>query len=150
MANQLTIGELAQQVGVTSSMVRHYEEIGLLPMAARAENGYRVYSQEDVERLQFIQRAKALDFSLEEIKEILALREQGQAPCAYVINQIGTKIDEVERKIAGLTRLKTELVQLQAEAARLPLADIEAKSCVCHLIENQQLITLDELNVEPR
>lgn len=149
MENQLNIGELAQQVGVTPSMVRYYEEIGLLPVAARAENGYRVYNQEDVERLHFVQRAKALDFSLEEIKEILGLRERGEAPCAYVINQISAKIDEVERKMAALAHLKAELVQLQAEATRLPLVEIEAKSCVCHLIENQQLILLNELEVEP-
>ena len=148
MENQLHIGGLARQVGVAPSLVRYYEEIGLLPPATRTDNGYRVYHQDDIERLRFIQRAKALDFSLEEIKEILDLREQGQAPCAYVINQIGTKIDEVECKIAALTHLKSELVQLQAEAARLPLAEVEAKSCVCHLIENQQLIALDELKVE--
>ena len=147
MENQLHIGELARQAGVANSLVRYYEEIDLLPAAARAENGYRVYGQADVERLQFIQRAKALDFSLEEIKEILGLRERGEAPCAYVINQISTKIDEVERKIAVLTHLKAELVQLQAEATRLPLTDIEAKSCVCHLIENQRLITPDEIEI---
>lgn len=148
MINQLNIGELAQQVDVATSLVRYYEEIGLLPAAARAENGYRIYSRDDVDRLQFIQRAKALDFSLEEIKEILGLRERGETPCAYVINQIGAKINEVERKMAALAHLKAELVQLQAEATRLPLTEIEAKSCVCHLIENQQLIPLDELQVE--
>lgn len=144
MENQLRIGDLARQVGVTASMVRYYEEIGLLPPADRTESDYRVYNQADVERLRFIQRAKELDFSLEEIGEILALREHGEAPCAYVINQIGAKIEEVDRKMAALIRLKAELVQLQAEATHLPIADIEAKSCVCHLIENQRLITLSE------
>jgi DNA-binding transcriptional MerR regulator len=144
MENQLHIGDLARQAGVAPSLVRYYEEIGLLPPAVRTDNGYRVYHQADVERLHFIQRAKALDFSLEEIGEILGLRERGEAPCAYVINQIGAKIAEVDRKMAALARLKAELVQLQAEAARLPLVDIEAKSCVCHLIENQQLIALAE------
>lgn len=147
MESQLNIGELAQKVGVTPSMVRYYEEIGLLPAAARADNGYRVYGQEDVERLKFIQRAKALDFNLDEIQEILELREQGEAPCAYVVNQIGVKIGEVERKMAALTQLKSELVQLQSEAARLPATDIQTKSCVCHLIENQRLITLGELEI---
>jgi len=145
MENPLRIGELARQAGVAPSTVRYYEEIGLLPPAARAENGYRLYTQADVERLRFIQRAKALDFSLEEIREILGLRERGEAPCAYVIHQIGVKIDEVERKMAALARLKSELLQLQAEATRLPLSDIEAKSCVCHLIENRQLIAPDEI-----
>jgi DNA-binding transcriptional MerR regulator len=144
MENQLHISDLARQVGMTPSMVRYYEEIGLLPLAARNEIGYRVYNQTDVERLHFIQRAKALDFSLEEIREILGLRECGEPPCAYVINQIGAKIEEVDRKMAALARLKSELVQLQVEATQLPLAGVEAKSCVCHLIENQRLITLEE------
>ncbi len=148
MEEYLRIGELVQQVDVAPSTVRYYEEIGLLPPATRSENGYRAYGRADVERLRFIQRAKALDFSLEEIKEILGLREQGKAPCAYVISRIGDKIDEVERKIADLTRLKSDLVQLQAEATCLPLAEIEAKSCVCHLIENQQFIAPDEIQLK--
>ncbi|MCL4302081.1 MAG: heavy metal-responsive transcriptional regulator [Anaerolineae bacterium] len=142
MENQLHISELARQVGMAPSMIRYYEEIGLLPPAARNESGYRIYNETDVERLRFIQRAKALDFSLEEIGEILGLREHGDAPCAYVLNQIEAKIEEIDRKIAALVRLKAELAQLQGEAARLPLTEIEAKSCVCHLIENQRLITL--------
>ena len=75
----------------------------------------------------------------------MGLRERGEAPCAYVVNQISIKISEVERKIAALGQLKSDLLQLQTEAARLPITDIEAKNCVCHLIENQQLITLDEI-----
>jgi DNA-binding transcriptional MerR regulator len=133
---------------VATSAVRYYEEIGLLPPATRSENGYRIYTQADVERLGFIQRARALDFSLEEIKEILGLRERGEALCAYVVSQISVKIDEVERKITELTKLKSELRQLQTEAERLPMAEVEAKSCVCHLIENQQLIAVDEIKVD--
>lgn len=145
MENKLHISDLARQVGVAPSMVRYYEDIGLLPPAARNESGYRVYRQADVERLRFIQRAKALEFSLEEIGEILGLRERGKAPCAYVINQIGIKIVEIDHKMAALARLKTDLIQLQSEAAQLSPTDIEAKSCVCHLIENQQLIPLDKI-----
>ena len=145
MVNILQIGDLAHQVGVAASMIRYYEEIGLLPPANRGDNGYRVYTQLDVKRLRFIQRAKTLEFGLDEIKEILGLRERGEAPCTYVMRQIEAKIGEVERKIAALTRLKTELVQLQAETASLPLAEIETKSCVCHLIENQRLIAADEI-----
>ena len=142
MENSWRIGELAREVNVAPSTVRYYEEVGLLPLAARAENGYRIYNQVDVERLRFIKRAKALDFSLKEVREILDLRERGDAPCAYVLSLINTRIDEVERKIAALSQLRRELGQLQAEATRLPLAEIEAKSCVCHLIENQQLTAL--------
>jgi DNA-binding transcriptional MerR regulator len=147
MTETLHIGELARQLGTARSTVRYYEEIGLLPPASRSQNGYRVYNQTDVERLHFIQRARALDFSLGEIKEMLALRERGEAPCAYVVAQIGVKMTEVKRKIAALTRLKEELTQLQAQADRLPQPEIAAKSCVCHLIENRQLSEFTELEL---
>jgi DNA-binding transcriptional MerR regulator len=147
MDSQLRISDLARQVGVATSKVRYYEEIGLLPPADRTDSGYRVYNQDDVERLRFIQRAKALDFSLEEIREILALRDHDEAPCAYVISQIKVKIDEIDRRMAALARLKEDLVQLQTEAVSLPLAKIEAKSCVCHLIENKRLIAVDEIEL---
>ena len=65
MENQFQISDLARQVGVATSAVRYYEEVGLLPPAARNENGYRVYTRADVERLGFIQRARTLDFGLE-------------------------------------------------------------------------------------
>ncbi len=137
------IKEFSQRTGVSSEAIRYYERVGVLPAARRAENGYRIYSDDDVEHLNFISRARSLDFSLDEIKEIVALREGGEAQCLYVINQINTNIKEIDHKIAELTRLKTELLELQAEANRLPLAEIDAKSCVCHLIENQQIAAKD-------
>lgn len=132
------IKDLAKQTGVNTPTIRYYEEAGVLPTPNRADNGYRVYDEQDLERLRFVTRARSLDFSLEEIGEILSFREQGEAPCAYVIDQIAAKITEVDHKIAELNRLKEELQQLQQQAEQLPLAEIEAKSCVCHLIENQQ------------
>jgi DNA-binding transcriptional MerR regulator len=72
----MRIDDLARQTGVATSTVRYHEEIGLLPPAARSENGYRVYTQTDVERLRFIQRAKVLDISIAVIREILGLHER--------------------------------------------------------------------------
>ena len=135
----MKIGELAHAVGVTVPTIHYYEGIGVLPPATRSANGYRSYGEVDVERLRFVHRARALDFSLDEIREILALREEGKAPCAFVIGQIDVKLAEVERKIEALIRLQSELRQLKATATELPAAEIEAQSCVCHIIENQQL-----------
>jgi DNA-binding transcriptional MerR regulator len=137
------IKELARQAGVNAPTIRYYEEIGVLPPPNRADNGYRVYDEQDLERLCFVTRARSLDFSLEEISEILGFRERGEAPCAYVIGQIAAKIEDVDHKITELSRLKEELQQLQQQADRLPLAEVEAKSCVCHLIENRQYATDD-------
>ena len=61
------IQELAQQTGVTPKTIRYYEAIGLLPPPERAENNYRIYSQETVDRLRFIAAVRTLDFSLADI-----------------------------------------------------------------------------------
>ena len=137
MAEQMFISELGRRLNLNPKTIRYYEQIGLMPAPNRAPNGYRVYSDRDVERLAFILRAKTLDFSLEEIREILALRDQGEAPCPYVLRQIKAKIGEVERKIAQLRQLKSELEALYAEASARPPEEIAAKGRICHLIENR-------------
>lgn len=139
MNEQLRIGELAQKIDVNPKTIRYYEQIGLLPHPRREANGYRVYDRTDVARLQFIRRARALDFSLDDIAEILAFRERGEAPCLYVLHTIDQKIDEVEERIADLERLRQELIDLRREARDLPVDDVEGKECVCHLIQNREL-----------
>ncbi len=139
MTEQLRISELAQQIGINPRTIRYYEQIGLLPRPQREANGYRVYGQADVARLQFIRRARALDFSLDDIGEILAFRERGEAPCLYVLRTIDHQIDQVEQRIADLERLRQELIELRREAEDLPVDDVEGKECVCHLIQNREL-----------
>lgn len=139
MTEQLRIGELARQIGVNARTIRYYEQIELLPRPRREGNGYRVYDQTDAARLQFIRRARALDFALDDIGEILALRERGKAPCLYVLHTIDRKIGAVEQRIADLKRLRQELVELRRAAQDLPVDDVEGKECVCHLIQNREL-----------
>ncbi|MFQ5433464.1 MAG: MerR family DNA-binding transcriptional regulator, partial [Anaerolineae bacterium] len=78
------IGVAAHELGINPKTIRYYEEIGLIPQAQRTETGYRIYAQVDLDRIAFILRARELDFSLDDIGEILALREGGEAPCLYV------------------------------------------------------------------
>ena len=133
----LRIGELAQASGVPAKTIRFYEEVELLPPAQRAENSYRLYGDEDVQRLRFIRNARSLDFSLDDLREILALRDQGEAPCRYVMQLLEEKSVEIEERIRQLHALQEELQQLLARAASLPDDDIEMKECVCHLIYNR-------------
>jgi DNA-binding transcriptional MerR regulator len=70
---RLKIGELARQTGLTIKTIRYYERRGLLEQPLRTEAGYRLYGPEDVARLQFIQRAKLLGLTLEEIRELVEL-----------------------------------------------------------------------------
>jgi DNA-binding transcriptional MerR regulator len=94
---------------VPCKTIRFYEEIGLLPPAKRAPNGYRVYDDEDVERLCFILRVHALDLELEEIAEILAFRERGIPPCNDVKSLISQRISEIEDRICDLRQARDEL-----------------------------------------
>lgn len=130
------IGELAQVSGVPAKTIRFYEEIDLLPPAQRAENGYRLYDAEDVQRLRFIRNARSLGFSLDDLKEVLALRDQGDAPCRYVARLLEAKAAEIEERMRQLQELQQDLQQLVHQAANLP-DDIEMKKCVCHLIYNR-------------
>lgn len=76
----MQIGEFAKHAGVNIQKVRFYERKRLLPAPERKASGYRIYSDEDLHRLRFIRQAKALGFSLDEIREILAMRARAQAP----------------------------------------------------------------------
>lgn len=137
MAQRKLIGEVAEQLAVNRKTIRYYEKIGLIPEAARNVSGYRVFGDKDLERLNFILSAKTLDFSLDDIGEILDFRERGEAPCRYVADLIQDKIAEVDEKIAALPRLRSELEQLAEQADALPPELIAQKDCICHLIENR-------------
>jgi DNA-binding transcriptional MerR regulator len=129
------IHELAKQTGVPTKTIRYYESIGLLPPAQRAANNYRQYTPANEERLRFIASARALGFSLDEIAEILAARDNGIAPCQRVLDAIGERLDEIDRRIAGLLTLRDALKQLQTEGAVLPLDDVRGERCICYLLK---------------
>lgn len=133
----MQVGELARASGISAKTIRFYEEAGVLPPAQRAENGYRLYGDDDIRRLRFIRNARSLDFSLEDLKEVLALRDQGEAPCRYVARLLEEKFGDIGDCIQQLQELQQELQQLIEQAASLPDDDIEMKECVCHLIYNR-------------
>ncbi len=130
----VSIGELSQQTGVSTQAIRYYEQIKLLPAPKRADNSYREYDDSDVERLQFVTRARQLDFALGDIAEILAFRDQNEPPCQYVMNVMAQQISAIEERIADLQRLRDELATLHRAGLTMP-EDIEMKQCVCHLIK---------------
>jgi len=137
MNSALRIGQLARQFDLNPKTIRYYEELGLLPPAGRAESGYRQYGPEDVARLSFVRKAKLLGLSLGEIAELLALRADGTRPCAWVCAHLDAKVDEVNRQIAALEALRSDLVRLREEA--LVASGEEATGEVCAIIERQSL-----------
>jgi MerR family copper efflux transcriptional regulator len=110
----LNIGEAAKASGVSSKMIRHYEAIGLIGAARRTEAGYRLYGQRDVQVLQFIHRARALGFSLEQIRELLALWQDKSRASADVRALARSHIGQLERKIAEMEAMKRTLAKLAA------------------------------------
>jgi len=132
---QKQIGAVARELGVNPKTIRYYEQIGLLPPPRRTGTGYRIYLQADIERIGFILRARDLDFSLDDIGEILALRERGEVPCLYVTELVDRQLTAIDARIAALNQLRDELKDIQRQANEIPLEVIASKDCVCHLIE---------------
>jgi len=131
----MKIQELAKITGVSTKTIRYYEEIGLLPAPARAENNYRQYSEQDVERVRLVVGARRLGLSLDEISEVLALRERRAAPCRALVERLERKADEIAERIRGeLRRLGSELRGLHALGRMLFFDDVDGKQCVCHLV----------------
>ena len=128
------IKELSDRTGVPRKTIRYYEQNGLLPRAKRAENRYRVYDEVDIDRLRFIKSARALDFTLQEIAQILATRDQNEPPCGHVMELLHDHIGEIETRIRDLQLLKRELTTLYEAGKNLP-EDVQMRECVCNLIQ---------------
>jgi DNA-binding transcriptional MerR regulator len=131
----MLISELARQTSVSAQTIRYYESIGLMTRPKRAGNNYRDYTPTDVERLRFIASARSLGFTLADIREILTVRDGGQAPCVQVLETLDHRLQELDRRIASLVALRDTLSQLRHEGAALPLDDVRGERCVCYLLK---------------
>jgi DNA-binding transcriptional MerR regulator len=132
------IGQLAKVVGVDTPTVRFYESVGLLPEPARRPSGYREYDQSDIERLRFVRQARSLELPLDDIREIVALREEGEAPCPYVREVIAREAEAIEERIGQLVTLRAELLRLHQLAAELP-DNPPSETGVCHILEHTNI-----------
>ena len=112
-----TIGQIARRAGVGVQTIRYYEREGLLPEPPRRRSGYRSYDEGAVRRLAFIRRAKALCFSLREIRELFALRVDPTCTCGDVRRRALAKVADVEARIASLKRMHAALLALVTACA---------------------------------
>lgn len=110
----MNVGQLAKRVGVGIDTIRYYEKQGVLPKPLRSGSGagYRRYSDEDVARLEFIRRAKALGFSLAEITDLLALSGNAQADMSAVTIAVRQHLQTVKNKLTELDRIRAGLEAL--------------------------------------
>ena len=134
------IQELAQLTGVSAKTIRYYESIGLLPDPERAENNYRQYTPDAVERLRFIVTARGLGFKLTDIGEFLTARDAGTLPCRRVLDSFDQRISEIDRRIADLLALRDTLQRIRSDGAALPPDKQCDEQCVCYLVSHEEKI----------
>jgi DNA-binding transcriptional MerR regulator len=106
---QHRIGDVAEKLGLSADTLRYYEKIGLLPRIARNTAGARYYSEPDISRLRFIQRAQKMNFSLAEIADLLRMRAAPQRARTPVRELTAKKLVEVENQLKELQTLRDEL-----------------------------------------
>lgn len=138
----MKIQEFSKLTKVSAKTIRYYEEIGLLPPAARTENNYRQYDKQDIARLRLVAGARRLDLSLEEIREILDLRDRREPPCRVLLERLEHKADEIAERILALKQMERELRQLYKLGLTFPTDDVEGKHCVCHLVSESSNIDI--------
>ena len=107
----MNIGDAAKQSGLPAKTIRYYEDIALV-VPGRTGNGYRSYSQSDVHKLQFVQRARGLGFSVEDCRALLSLYEDDNRASADVKAIAVGHLDAIEKKIAELKALHKTLKHL--------------------------------------
>ena len=112
MSGTMNIGEAARASGVSAKMVRHYEEVGLMPAVARTEAGYRQYSAADIHTLRFIRRARDLGFDTKEIATLLALWRNKRRSSAEVKRVALVHMKALDERIAALQSVQRTLAHL--------------------------------------
>src|SRR5437870_12874528 len=105
----LLIGEVAKRSGASRKALRLYEAAGILPAPRRTQSGYRVYSSEALDLLAFVRQAQRLGFTLDEIKEIVAIKRAGRAPCLHVRELVRRKAEELNQRLLDLTTVRNDL-----------------------------------------
>ncbi len=134
----LKIGELAKQTGLAVGTLRYYSDLKLLQPAHRANNGYRYYSQDASQQVEFIKKAQAIGFTLEEIKQILDVRDLGEKPCALVQSLLDSKIEQIQIQIRRMSLFKAELEEYRTVWTNNPNLESKPQE-VCPLISSVSL-----------
>jgi len=114
---RIAIGQLAKNTGTNVETIRYYERVGLLATPARSSGGYRLYRTEHLKRLNFVRRARALGFSIDEVRKLLRLADEHERPCAEARVVADAHLKDVRAKIADLRRMERVLKATVARCA---------------------------------
>ncbi|MCZ7415402.1 MerR family transcriptional regulator [Streptomyces sp. WMMC897] len=120
---QMQIGEVAERTGLSLRTIRHYEEVGLVTPSARSKGGFRLYNEADVERLMVVRRMKPLDFSLEEMRELLAATDAlnaAEAPPGAELERLRERVESYHKVAqARCEKLRSQLLAAEDFARTL-------------------------------
>src|SRR5438105_11075828 len=141
MVGVVHIGKAAKQARVSVDTIRFYQKLGLIKSAGRSAGGYRLFDGEQIGDLTFARHAQELGFSLNEVKELLALRQKHHA-CTEVQSMLKRKVGDVQEKINSLSRLESEL----ADALRNCNRELRLKREIKHEDCCPLLTKLDRIN----
>ena len=130
----MKVSQLAKVLNTTPDTVRYYSRIGLIMPIKNTENGYKSYNQQAQQRLKFILSARRLDFSVEEIKEILLVADNGSTACPLVREIVEHRLAETEKKfndaLALRNVLRNAIDDWKSKPDKSPTGDM-----LCHLIQ---------------
>lgn len=129
----MRIGQLAGRLAINPRTIRFYERAGLLPEPERTANGYRLYRGADEQRLRFIKAAQRLGLTLDDIHELLAVRDGGDPPCGRLASLIDRRLGEIDAHLRELQALQQELTELRSRIEHEEPGD--GRAPYCHFIE---------------
>lgn len=133
MKEGLLIGELSRRVNLPTQTIRYYERLGLLSSPKRTASNYRLYSEAEEERLDFIQKAKRFGLSLNEIKRLIDLRQDGVPPCADLKTMLKQHLAELDQRIQDMLSLRQELTRrYECIEAALPASHDVFDEAICN------------------
>ena len=134
------VGEIAEQAEVGVQTLHYYERLGLLPQPSRSTANYRLYPPEAVRRVRFIKKAQALGLNLQEIKEVLDLRDRNKAPCGRVAELAGKRFEEIDRQITELRAFRRELAEVLPKWREETAVERVCAGEFCDLVERLSLV----------
>jgi DNA-binding transcriptional MerR regulator len=139
------IGELSKSSGLSIKTIRYYEDLDLIQAVKRTKGGFRLFEEKTtLMRLQFIKQAQRLGMSLEEIRQILEVRDRGELPCQDVKQKLEDKVAQINDQIQALEHLKNQIQSLLAGAD--PILETPPDDRICPIIQNQA----DQINSSNR
>jgi DNA-binding transcriptional MerR regulator len=139
--SNLRIGQLARAAGFTEKTLRFYDEIGLLRPSGRSSSGYRLYDEQAIERLRFVRKAQGLGLSLDDMRTILEIGDEGRVPCGHVVLVVDRELERIDGQLRRLRSLRRDLVTLRVRLND-GIASGRAKPGYCeHLVKAPESLT---------